>query len=305
MNSTSPRPDYALLRVALLANALFSVLSGLGMLFLSRSLAPWLGTGIPAPVVAAIGIALVPFGGLAAWVGTRQHPPTWLALLISVADLAWVIGSAGLVVLSRETLSGTGIALVVAVALVVFGFAAGQLLGIARAYRVGTGKRQIRVCIEVRTDGDAEVIWRNVADMGNIARFAPMLATSGMRAGAAPGIGAVRECSDRGQRRWAERCLRLDRVNREFDVEFLADEPDFPFPFEALRGGWRVRPEAEHVVVRIWWEGALRRALLASVVPALFAWQAKRHFAVVVGRMAGSNATPRGALPSRLSVVPC
>lgn len=261
---------------------------------------------MPEAVVAAIGLTLVPFGIFATWVATRHHPPTTLALLISLADLAWVAGSIVLIAITRDRLSSTGIGLIAIVALAVFAFSVGQLRGIARAYRRSPGDpRQIRVCIEVRTAGEAETIWRNVADMGNISRFVPALATSVMRNGESPQVGAVRECSDQSQRRWAERCTRLDAAQRELDLELLADQPAFPFPFSALRGGWRVRPESAGATVTMWWEGELRHTALAPVLPVLIAWQARRQFARVVSRMAiGASSTP-AVTPALLSVVPC
>lgn len=306
MNAVRPHPDYAPLRWALLANAAFSLLSGASFIFVSATIAHVVGTNVPAPLVMSIGAALLPFGAFTAWVATRRHPSTFLALLISVADLTWVLGSCVLLALARDVLSRTGLALVAAVALSVLGFAIGQLRGIARVYRSNPGNpRRIRVCIEVCTPGDAETIWRNVADMGNISRFAPMLATSAMRNGEPPRAGAVRECSDHAQRRWAERCLRFDSAQRELDVEFLAEEPGFPFPFQALRGGWRVQPASSGAVVTIWWEGTLRHAALAFVVPPLLAWQAQRQFAVVVSRMSVDEWRKTAMTPKLLSVVPC
>jgi len=305
MNSAPSRPDYIRLRTALLANAAFSFLCGSVLTLLSARIGSVLGENVPGLIVETIGIALVPFGLFAAWVATRRFPPMTLALFISVADLAWVVGSMVLIAIARDALSGAGLGLVGVVALVVFAFAAGQLRGIAHAYRPNPGEpRQIRVCIAVHTAGDAETVWRNVADMGNMARFAPVLATSAMRDGETPQVGAVRECSDHAQRRWAERCSRLDASRRELDVEFLAHEPGFPFPFVALRGGWRVQSESTGAVVSIWWEGTLRHAMLAAVLPVLLAWQARRQFAVVVGRMAMGELSKTSVPPTLLSVVP-
>jgi hypothetical protein len=227
--------------------------------------------------------------------------------MISAADLVWVVGSGILLALVRVHLTATGIELVGGVAVVVLGFAIGQLFGIARAYRPkGTKPGCVRVCVEIRTAGDAETVWRNVADMGRISNFAPALASSAMRDGAVPGVGAVRDCPDRAGRQWAERCTRHDPVRREIEVEFLTDEPGFPFPFSKMVGGWSVQNDfAGTVAVRIWWEGVLRQRVLSAVVPALLAWQAQRQFAEVVRRMAAGESVDSGARPSVLSVVPC
>jgi hypothetical protein len=306
MNSASSGPNYGLLRTALFANAGFSLVSGCTLTFLGATIAPLCGENVSVPLVMSIGAALVPFGVFTAWIATRRHPPMLPVLLISFADLLWVAGSVVLLVLGSDALSGTGLGLVSMVTLAVLGFALGQLRGIARVYRPRTdAPRQIRVCIEVRTPGSAETVWRNVADMGNIARFAPLLATSGMRDDEPARVGAVRVCRDRAQRHWAERCVRLDAAARELDVEFLAAEPGFPFPFQSLQGGWRVRDEPGGAAVTIWWEGTVHHAILAGVLPALLAWQAQRQFAVVVARMAATDSPTPTAGSTLLSVVPC
>lgn len=306
MPTTTSRPEFRLLRTALLANAAFSILSGVTLAAFALPTAKLVGNEISSALILGIGIALVPFGAIAAWVATRRHPPTHLALAISVGDLSWVVASLVVVVVAQDRLTSTGLGLIVGIALAVLAFAIGQLRGIARVYRSCAGDpRGIRVCIEVRTPGDAQTIWQNVADMGNISRFAPMLATSAMRDGASARAGAVRECSDHACRRWAERCLRLDGARRELEVEFLADEPGFPFPFATLRGGWRVSPESDRVAVTIWWEGTLRHAVLASVLPPLFAWQAQRQFSGVIQHMAGAQRTVSKTGVRRPSVVPC
>jgi hypothetical protein len=306
MTPNTARVTYRPLRIALLANAAFSLLSGLLFIAFASAIATRVGHAVPPTLIGAIGIMLVPFGGLAAWVGTRSHPPTWAALLISVSDLIWVIASAVVVAVAHGNLTSEGTALASGIALAVLAFALGQLRGIARVYRIdGATNGRVRVCIEFQTAGDAATVWRNVADLGGIARFAPMLAKSALRDDAPPGVGALRECIDRGGRQWSERCVHFDPAKRELEVEFLANLPGFPFPFSALRGGWQVQSVADEVAVKIWWDGTLKYPTLASVIPPLLAWQAQRQFAGVVRQMAGHGQVRSASAVPRLAIVPC
>ena len=304
MKTNASNLNSRLLRGALLGNAAFSLTSGTAFVAFPAAIAAAVGPEIAPVIVAAVGMVLLPFGGFVAWLGSRTKPTPWVALGVSLADLGWVGGSAVLLAFAHVQLTSSGVALVIAVSLAVGGFAVGQLRGIARVYADPADAARFRVCVDVRSDGDAAILWENIANFGEIARFAPMLASSRMRDDAQPGVGAVRDCADHGARRWSERCTVLDRARREFEVEFLTREPEFPFPLSALKGGWIVQEAPEGAVVRIWWSGVSKWAVLAPVVPVLFAWQAQRQFPGMVRRLAGAPGTP-GAMPRIFGVAPC
>lgn len=304
MNPTS-RPA-GTLRTALLANAAFSLTTGSLLLLFSARIAALLGPAVAPWHVLVVGGSLIPFGAFLAWLGGQKRPAPLIALAVSMADLAWVVGSAVGLALAGDAFSPTGVGIVAAIAACVLAFALGQLRGIARCYRpAGAPRGSIRVCLEFGASGNVDATWRNMSALGAIAQFVPMLAHSALREGARPGVGAVRECADRAGRCWAERCTRFDSEAREFEMEFLATEPGFPFPFAALRGGWSVQPGGQGVAVKIWWEGTLRRAALAPVMAPLLEWQARRQFAGVVRNMAEGSSAARAATPGAFSVVPC
>lgn len=304
MQTSSASPNSRLLRAALLGNAAFSIGSGAALVAFSPAVASVLGPGVSPALLFAIGVTLLGFGSFAAWLGSRSRPSPLIALGVSLADLGWVGGTALGLPFVQNQLSAAGCLLAIAVALAVLGFALGQLAGIARVYAIRADASHFRICLEVETDGDADLIWREIANFGGIARFAPMLAFSRLRDDAAPAVGVIRECADQGKRRWSERCTVLDHERRDFEVEFLAREPDFPFPFAGLKGGWTVRPAAAGAMVRIWWEGTLKNRILAPVIPPFFAWQAQRQFPPMIQRMAGSGIS--AATGSRiLAVIPC
>jgi hypothetical protein len=195
--------------------------------------------------------------------------------------------------------------LVIIVAVMVLGFALGQLRGIAQTYFAGPGDRsRFRVCFDIKSDGEADVIWQNLASLGEIARFAPSLASSSLRDKTPAAAGTIRDCADQAGRRWSERCTVLDHERKELVVEFLTREPGFPFPFLEMTGGWSVQREADGALVRVWWEGRPKYPALNPVILPLLAWQARRQFPVMVRLMSGQNVMQTGS-PSLLTVAPC
>jgi hypothetical protein len=152
--------------------------------------------------------------------------------------------------------------------------------------------------------GDAETIWRNLIDLGGIARFAPSLASSGMRGNAVPAAGVVRDCVDRSGRRWSEQCVAIDEVERRLVMKFMAQEPGFPFPFTEMNGGWLVRETDGGTMVRVWWDGQPRYPLLNPFVLPLLAWQARGQFPEVVMKLAGESKLD-GHVAFRPAIAPC
>ncbi|MDP3073196.1 MAG: SRPBCC family protein [Opitutaceae bacterium] len=306
MKPTAPRSRATLLRVALLANAAFSLVTGSGLLFFASGLAPMIGAEVAPVILAVIGGLLLPFGAFTGWLGTRPAPDTLLALLISLADLGWVLGSGLLLVLASGQLTSQGIALVVVIAALVLGFALGQLRGIGTAFAADARDRaRFRVCFEFTGGGDPREIWGNLANFGEVARFAPTLASSRLRDGEEPAEGAIRDCADLANRRWSERCTVLNHQTRELSLEFLTREPGFPFPFLEMTGGWSVRTESDRTVVRVWWEGLPKFPLLNPVILPLLAHQAKSQFPVMVRRMGLSGSRSVAGGPALLALAPC
>lgn len=123
--------DHDLLRIALRANAGFSAASALVLLVGGTALADWLG--IPSPIVYLVGLALLPWTALAWW--ATMSLDALAVHSIIVGDVLWVVGSVIVVAGWSDQLTAAGIRAVLAVAIVVAGFAATQLIGVRR--RVG------------------------------------------------------------------------------------------------------------------------------------------------------------------------
>lgn len=127
-----------LLRRTLWTNAVFSVISGAVLIAFAGPFAA-LATDVPlsvaglelAIVFELLGLGVVAFGALAGWAASRGTLPRGWAQAIFAADVAWVAGSA-LVLLVPGAWSTIGIAGIVVVALIVADIAVLEYLGLRR-----------------------------------------------------------------------------------------------------------------------------------------------------------------------------
>jgi hypothetical protein len=118
-----------LLRKALAANAVFSVVSGVAILFANRWLANFLGLSGKVSLI-VLGVSLIAYAGVL-WQNARRRiievADAWTAVIL---DAVWVVGSYVLIAVVPFSVSGKwAIALV---AEVVMAFAVLQWLGIRR-----------------------------------------------------------------------------------------------------------------------------------------------------------------------------
>jgi hypothetical protein len=127
-----------LLRRTLWGNAGFSVISGAVLVAFAG---PFAALATEAPLAVAgldlaivfelLGVGVVAFGVLAGWAASRRALPRSWAQAIFAADIAWVAGSA-LVLLLPASWSTAGIAGIVVVALIVADIAVLEYLGLRR-----------------------------------------------------------------------------------------------------------------------------------------------------------------------------
>ena len=119
---------------ALRANALFSAISGLIIVFLHDQVLQWLGIG--GVNIIGLGIGLLLFSTYLFWMASRDVLPRSMVSGVIAGDWAWVIASAILLVFKAEVFSTLGIFLVADVALLVLVFAIWQQRGLKRGVRV-------------------------------------------------------------------------------------------------------------------------------------------------------------------------
>ncbi len=119
-----------LLKKALTGNAVFSVVSGVAILFANRWLAKFLGLPDKANL-AILGLSLIVYAAIL-WFNARRPKikisDAWIAVIM---DAVWVVGSYTLILMVPFSVSGKWV--VALVAEVVLAFAVLQWLGIRRA----------------------------------------------------------------------------------------------------------------------------------------------------------------------------
>jgi len=271
------------LRLALAANAVFSLSPALLMLFRPALVGEWLGIHAPF-ILQFVGFGLVIFAVELIYQATRQRVATWRALFASIADFLWVVGSIILLLAFPQLFSPEGNVLVIAVAGAVFGFGAWQLWAVGRAHRIGKDG-DYRHCIIVETNAPAEKMWRVVGNIGDIKNYMPSLKHSVVLDGKIPSVGAVRACEDRAGKQWSEECTEFN-PGHSFAVRFLSEAPNFPFPAKTMRGGWEVTTLNAGSQVMVWWELIPKNKLFAPIILPMLAFQADRDFPKIVHRMA-------------------
>ena len=127
-----------LLRRTLWGNAAFSVISGATLAIFAGPFAR-AATDAPVSVLGLdlailfelLGVGVVAFGALCAWIASRPELPQGLARFIFAADIAWVAGSV-LVLALPASWTTAGIAGIVVLALIVADLAILEYLGLRR-----------------------------------------------------------------------------------------------------------------------------------------------------------------------------
>lgn len=118
-----------LLRGALMGNAVFSGISGAVLVVGFGPIGSFMGMDIPGLLI-GLGVALLLFaGGLVLLVRQSTIGRTW-AIIISMAEVAWVIASGVILLIGPELLTMTGHWLIIVVADIVAVFAVLQLWGV-------------------------------------------------------------------------------------------------------------------------------------------------------------------------------
>ncbi len=114
------------LQLSLLANALFSSITGLLLILFPTGAATIFST-TNSTVFLIIGIALLLFAGTVFLEVKRQRPKA--VRFIIIQDMAWVAGSLGVVLLRPFSISASGYWIIGIIALIVLAFAVVQYLG--------------------------------------------------------------------------------------------------------------------------------------------------------------------------------
>ena len=200
-----------LLAAALSSNAVFS--AGCGLILLAGASALSGPFGIPAWLLAGMGLGLVVFAGLVLWV--LAHPSRLVVggRAALAADVAWVAGGVVLLVGFPSLLTSTGNIALAAVTVLVAGLAAGQAHGLRRIRgRAATGTSRTTVRAQRVIAAPPARVWAAVADVADYARFTSTIAATEIVSG--EGEGMVRACTDQRGGRWSETCTLWEEGRR-------------------------------------------------------------------------------------------
>ena len=116
---------------ALLADALFSGVSAVGLALGAGVLAPFLT--LPEVLLRETGLFLIAYAAVVGWLGTRQSVLKVLVLFVIVGNAAWTLGSIALLFSGAVTPSLLGQIVVVAQAIATGVFAELQYVGLRRS----------------------------------------------------------------------------------------------------------------------------------------------------------------------------
>ncbi len=281
-----------LLQLFLVANALFSMLSGIVLIVMPDRIATLLGLpsfGFFAP----IGIGLIGWALVVGWQAMVQRKLSLAVLLISFGDFAWVIGSAILLIGWGDALSSTGSVVISSIAILVGLFGAGQLLGIREYHREvdPTLETSWRHQVSVVVDASPSVLWSTIQDLKSIASYSPGLASSTVDRPVQPG--AVRTCHDTSGRMWQEECTSITSSDRELTMRFRSERDDWPFPVSKMVGGWNVDAVGDGSCVTVWWSLDPQPSWAGIILVPLLAASQDRAIKGVISRMAGESTKAR------------
>lgn len=122
--------NWPLLRLALLADAGASGAMGILLAAAAEPLAAWFG--LPIALLREVGLLLLPYAALLAYLATRSTTPRLPAQLIVAGNVLWVLGSVALLLSGLMAPTALGTAFVIAQALIVAILAELQVMGLKR-----------------------------------------------------------------------------------------------------------------------------------------------------------------------------
>ena len=227
------------LKIALLANAVFSGMSAMSFLVLAGEITSYLNWFNP-NVVRFLGMGLPLFALFV--LQTASSPTLSRVRQIIVLDVAWVLASALLIALPF----GTGSVGTALVAGIVASLATWQVWGLSRA---GLGAGLSSFVVSTVIDAPVPSVWQVLADIGNIDRWNPGVKASRLTS-EKRGRGGSRHCDLRNDSYLAEEVV-VWQPEKQLTMRITATNlpfagADIHFKLEPTPAGTRVEVKPEY-----------------------------------------------------------
>lgn len=238
--------DQSTARTALLANATFSILTGIACMTTAGPIAELLLNAPPSwvpLVLRLLGVCLLGFALVVASIAMNHRVSRFWTMQIVLADLGWIVGTAVLSWLYGAHFTTTALVILWIVAGFVAIFAIGQYRGaksikpavtnVSFSTRDGTLVATTRRKVKAPND----VVWKIINDHPAYADVADNISKVEVIEGDA--LGMQRRCYGPDGENWTETCdLYEEGRIYGFNVHTKAD--GYPYPFETVQGRWSV-----------------------------------------------------------------
>ena len=218
------------LQKALRINAIFSGLSGLGLILFYKSISNLFGLE-QNNIFWGVGAGLLFFALTIILEVKKQRK---LAILwIIIQDFIWVIGSTTLLLLTPFSISDSGQIIIAIIALIVFLMAINQSVALSKTKFSNQNKRK-RLVFKRIINASKPNVWKVISDVENYHEFAPNIDAVEIISGEEKGM--IRSCSH-GKDSWTETCsIWKEEETYSFIVDTSA--PNYPYPLSFLQGTW-------------------------------------------------------------------
>lgn len=220
------------LQKALSINAIFSGISGLGLILFYKSIANLFGIE-QNNIFWMIGAGLVFFALTIILEVKKQRR---LAVLwIIIQDFIWVIGSAILLILHPFNISNSGNNTITIIAMIVFFMAINQSKALAQTINQDEkGRKQLVFKRTVKANKSD--VWKVISDVANYHQVAPNIDEVTIVSGKDEGM--VRSCSH-GNDSWTETCS-VWQEEKTYSFVVNTSAPDYPYPLSFMQGTWNI-----------------------------------------------------------------
>lgn len=221
------------LKIILLSNALFSLLSGLLLIIGRNIIANWFGLH-HSKVLWILGILLVIFS-LSLFTQLKYLKPDVIFYII-VLDMLWVVASVVLIIIKPFHISTLGYQIIAGVAMIVLFFGISQAYGLSHIDNMNNQGIK-RLLFERIINAAKKETWQAISDVRNYHQVAPNIDQVRIISGS--GEGMVRQCSHKAES-WTE-VATLWKEGEEYAFEVNTAAEDYPYPLSYLKGNWKVK----------------------------------------------------------------